>query len=218
MILNQLDNKIKQMQDLQKLKLRKQKQEQQKATEEKFRKLIQKVHDFLKVYAYITQNLDFEASEQLRSECRGFLEELKKSIELGNIDKELLNSSDARFNEILKSIESEWEGHHSSLTSNVINYLKVISGIDSARVASCISGINSAKEWSLKESNYIKLRNALDNANDLILSLNLNEDVMAFLTKMTVGQATVQDLNETVLVWIKKEGLDKKIRLSFVAH
>ena len=60
-----------------------------------------------------------------------------------------------------------------------------------------------------------KLKTSLDIANDLIFSLKLKQPIVEFLTKMTSGRATVEDLDETILAWISEEGISKKIKLSF---
>ena len=49
----------------------------------------------------------------------------------------------------------------------------------------------------------------------MIQSLNLDDGIISFLTKMNTGQATIDDLNEVVLEWIRQEGLESRIRLKF---
>lgn len=65
---------------------------------------------------------------------------------------------------------------------------------------------------------YKKLKKALDSADSLIEKMSLDQDIIEFLTKMTSGRATFYDLNDKVMDWIKKESLEKRVKLSFTAR
>ena len=51
---------------------------------------------------------------------------------------------------------------------------------------------------------------SIESANVLISGLGLDEQIIAFLQKMNSGKATVVDLDEKVINWLKTEALDKK--------
>lgn len=59
------------------------------------------------------------------------------------------------------------------------------------------------------------MNNSLSDANALIAGLGLDQQIIDFLQKMNSGKATVVDLDENVLKWLKTEALDKRVRLSF---
>ena len=56
----------------------------------------------------------------------------------------------------------------------------------------------------------------MSSAEALIKSLNMDQEIIKFLEQMTEGKATLLDLNEKVLAWIKRESLEGKIKLSFI--
>lgn len=62
----------------------------------------------------------------------------------------------------------------------------------------------------------MQLADAMESGATLIQSLNMDQEIVSFLTKMTSGSTTTVDLNEKVLGWIKSEGLERKIKLSFL--
>ena len=65
---------------------------------------------------------------------------------------------------------------------------------------------------------YKNLKKALDSADSLIEKMSLDQDIISFLTKMTSGKATIFDLNDKVMDWIKKESLEKRVKLTFTAR
>ena len=48
------------------------------------------------------------------------------------------------------------------------------------------------------------------------MELGLDDEIIAFLQNTNSGRATLQDLNDKVLAWIRDEQLERKIRISFV--
>ena len=60
------------------------------------------------------------------------------------------------------------------------------------------------------------MNQSLAEAKDLIDGLGLDQQIIAFLQKMNNGKATVTDLDENVLRWLRDESLDRRVKLSFV--
>ena len=81
-----------------------------------------------------------------------------------------------------------------------------------------MDNIKTAEIWTTDVSALTKMKNAMENAAILIQSLNMDQEIVSFLTKMTSGSATIVDLNEKVLGWIKSESLECKIKLSFLSR
>ena len=61
-----------------------------------------------------------------------------------------------------------------------------------------------------------QMHNGLNEADYLIMELGLDDEIIAFLQNTNSGRATLQDLNDKVLAWIRDEQLERKIRISFV--
>ena len=56
----------------------------------------------------------------------------------------------------------------------------------------------------------------IDDADQLIRKLGLDDEIIYFLQNTNAGRATLKDLNDKVLNWIRCEKLEDKIRISFV--
>lgn len=215
MIIALLDKKIKEMKDLQRLRQKKQNQDKQAATDAKYKDLVLRVQTYIKVYEYITKNLKFNPSIELVDSSKALLLELQSATNDGDADFDTVNSAEKNYKNVIKTITSEWEQHYKKLTGNTTNSLKIIGGIDAEKVKACLADIKAAEKFNLQKSIFVKLKSALDVAEELITSLKMEPPIVAFLTKMTSGQATIEDLDETILSWISEEGLGKKIKLSF---
>lgn len=61
------------------------------------------------------------------------------------------------------------------------------------------------------------MKSAIDEAEKLIDSLGLDEEIKTFLSKIRNGKATLEDIfsaDDKILNWIKKENLQRKMYVS----
>lgn len=215
MILDLLNRKIKEMKELRRLEAIRANKAQQDATDAKYQSYINDVHKTVEALHLANDLLHFGISTELKTQIEGLLLQNQEITKSGFADKDVLSSAQASFRSLNTGLKKEWDNHFSNITATTISTLKVISAIDNSKVSQCISDIDSAKFWSDDKSVLKKLKTALDDASNLINSLNLDEGIIAFLTKMNTGRATLSDLDETVLRWIKQEELESRIKLTF---
>ena len=105
--------------------------------------------------------------------------------------------------------------HDRELTNATISTLRVISRIDSEQVTRCLEGISKGEIWTVNTSDYKTMSVSLADAKTMIAGLSLDQNIISFLQKMNNGKATVEDLDEKVMNWLKNESLEKRVRLSF---
>lgn len=216
MIFDRIDQRIGEMKNLRRLELFKANCVQQEATDAQYRTLVEQVESFVKAIAYVRDNLQFAVSDTLQSDLEILLESLKDVTKTGYAEKEAVEKVETDFKAIRTIVRKDWGKHFSALTFTMMNTLRVISGIESEKVRSCITDIKTAESWSVDVEIFVNLKRAMEDAASLIQSLNMDQEIILFLTKMTSGKATIADLNEKVLNWIKNENLEKKIKLSFL--
>ena len=94
--------------------------------------------------------------------------------------------------------------------------MQVISGIDTEKVSKCLEGIAKGASWTTSIGDFKAMNQSLAEAKNLIDELGLDPQIIAFLQKMNNGKATVMDLDENVLRWLRDEALDRRVKLSFV--
>lgn len=218
MIFDIIDTKIKDMKSLRRLELAKKNQAQQLATDSKYKSLIEQVNAFSSALIYSRDNLQFSISDTIQPGLLSLLKSLKDAISSGYADKAAVAKTETDYKGLQAIVKKEWNKHFLSYTLTTTNTLKVISGIDSERINGCITDIKAAETWTVDTTVLATLKKAIESANDLICDLNMNQETVLFLTKMTSGKATIADLNENVLTWIRKEGLETKIKLSFLSR
>lgn len=218
MIFDIIDRKIKDMKNLRRLELIKANQAQQLATDAKYKALVSQVSSFSTALVFARDNLAFPITDTIQPELRVLLDSLKNIVSTGFAEKDFVTKAETDFKTLQTLTKKEWSKHFGSFTSTTTNTLRVISGIDAERITGCLAEIKAAENWTVDLSVLSKLKSAIDSAKSLINSLNMDQETVLFLTKMTSGKATIADLNENVLSWIKKEKLESKIKLSFLAR
>mgnify|MGYP003292011255 CR=1 FL=1 len=218
MIFDQMERRIKEMKELRRLETIKANRVQQEATDIKYHNLVAQVKGFINILQYFQTELKFEVSDSYKTEIRALLAKLQEVIKDGYANKDLVTESENDFKNIINTIKKDWTKHHTSLTSTTVNTLKIIGGIESDQVEACLTDIKNASTWQMDVTVYKKLKKALDSADSLIEKMSLDQDIIDFLTKMTSGKATFYDLNDKVMEWIKKESLEKRVKLSFTAR
>lgn len=215
MIINVLEQKIKDMKDLQRLENLQSNREQQEATDAKYRILVTKTHQLVSVIKYLHKDAKIEQEENTKNDILALLYELKMATESGLVDKDKIASSETRLATIQVECKKNWVKQYALLTSARVNTLKAISGIDTEKVSSCLREIQKAETWNTDIDFFKTMMSGLESADQLISNLGLNQEIILLLQNMNQGRATLADLTDDVLNWIKEESLESKIRISF---
>lgn len=215
MIIDVLSKKIQEMKSLRRLEILRDHRAQQDATDTRYRALVFQVQVFSKALKYSSDNLSFVSSNSLQSDVYNLFLSLKAIVQSGFADKDGVTNAENNFKAIQNGIKKEWSKHYSIYTASTVSTLKVIRGIEFEKVDACISDIKAAENWSSDLAVLTKLKEAMSRAEALIKSLNMDQETIDFLAQMTAGKATLLDLNEKVLAWIKRESLEGKIKLYF---
>ena len=218
MIFDVLDQKMEEMKDLYRREEVRANQEKQAAVDRKYRGLVEEANLFVCSVGFVRDTLEFPVSEELRTDCLTLLDELEAAVSTGYAVQESVKKVKRRYDALHGQMKKAWSAYFRSYTAGTWNTLRVIRSIDEETVDRYIEQIEAAKDWSAGIPAFAGLMATLMYAKKLIQSLEMEEETVEFLTKMTSGKATAADLSEGVVAWLRKEGLEKKIRLSFLAH
>lgn len=212
-ILDRLSRCVKSMQKLHSLEVQKANKAQQDIVDNNYRRIVEKTELLCKAVQYARVYLDF------RAECLpdvfsllSFLQNvgLRGLVEQGQVDK-----ATKAFIAAQDKTKKEWAKHYQALTGSTVSTLKTIKGLDENNITPCIAKIDAASAWDSTVTTLINLHDALIQANEIIQDLKLDQEVTTFLGKITAGRATLEDLNENVLQWLRNEQLLSKIKLAF---
>lgn len=164
---------------------------------------------------YAKNNMSFQLSNPVIDEISSLLVAHKEAVQSGYADKDIVLQVETDIKTTQNNIKKEWTKKYKSITDATISTLKVISDIDADKVSECLEGIERGENWTTDINEFQAMNSSLQNANILISSLGLDAEIITFLQKMNSGKASVVDLDEKVMGWLKKEELDKKVKLSF---
>ena len=141
---------------------------------------------------------------------------LEQIVASGLASPDGIINADNTFKTLQSRMKKEWSKQYADLTGATVSTLEAIRGIDPDNVGSCLRKIQPAENWDLDVERYKTMHNGLNEADYLIMELGLDDEIIAFLQNTNSGRATLQDLNDKVLAWIRDEQLERKIRISFV--
>ena len=183
----------------------------QKSIDEKFKKIVFDTKKYLEIIKYC--NTEFEFNVQCVDQLKDLLKSLNDCVSDSFVDEEMYKISEKNFKIVEKQIKSEWELFHKSKTISIKNTLNIIFNINKFNVERCLIDIGAAEKWESDIQKYQQMKKGLDDAQNLIANLNLNDDVVVFLKKISTKRATITDLTPEIIDWIYKENLEKKIKI-----
>ncbi len=215
MMIDVLSKKIKDMKELRQREERRDNKVAQDALDLRYKSLTTQIHSLMAALQYTKENMQFQLSDTILSDLEKLLTEQKAVIRSGFAEKDAINQAETDFKNIQQSIKKEWSKQYLTLTNATISTLQVISGIDSEHVSKCMEGIAKGSVWTSSIGDFKTMDHNLSEAKTLINGLGLDSHIIAFLQKMNNGKATVMDLDDNVLRWLKEESLDKRVKLSF---
>ena len=77
--------------------------------------------------------------------------------------------------------------------------------------------IKKAATWNTSVENLNYLKQGIQEANQILTEIDLDENspILAFLRLVSEGNATILNLTDDILAWIKKENLAEKLFINF---
>lgn len=215
MMIDVLSKKIKDMKDLRQREERRDNKAAQDALDLRFKNLTTEIHSLMMALHYTKENMQFQLSEAILSDLEKLLNEHKGTVQSGVAEKEAITQAEADYKVVLQNVKKEWTKQYAVLTNSTVSTLQVIIGIDNEQVSKCLDGIAKGSTWNGSIGDFKTMDKSLVEAKTLIDGLGLDLQIIAFLQKMNAGKATVMDLDDNVIRWLKDEALDKRVKLSF---
>ncbi|MBR4341938.1 MAG: hypothetical protein IKP88_04360 [Lachnospiraceae bacterium] len=167
------------------------------------------------------KNSNFRPSDSIISGLRSFLSSCNKVIQLGAANESTTQYISTELKKINTGLDQEWSDYYSNIAMHIIGLLDVIKSIltDDKKVIYASNKIRKAANWNTTIENYNYLKQGLEEADQILNDLGLDEDseVLSFLKLVRDGNATILDLTDEVLKWIKTENLADKMFIS-LAH
>lgn len=156
-------------------------------------------------------------SEQLENlnHCINICGEKTSNSTLTSADVSALNST---FSTCLLAAEQVWKASASDKADGIYASLNSLKGLLPNRenteelLKRLVVGKNSLPKSGKAVTSFLK---DVESAEKLVNSLKLDAEIEIFLAKVRTQQATLTDLNDHVLAWIKENHLTGKLKIRF---
>lgn len=216
MIAEVIERQISRMKNVLKLESVKSNKEQQEKADESFRLVVNSACGFSRAVSFVDQALSFKASDSLLGDLRSLLSDLKEEASSDFVDGQSVKGMNARLSKIQKQMANEWAEAYPALAS-IRETLYVVEDIEPERVGRCLADLKSAENWTNDLSVLGRFSKALSDSEALIDGLNMDKNVILFLRKIADGSARLSDVNDDVRLWLGKEDLEGRVKLTFVS-
>ena len=125
-----------------------------------------------------------------------------------------LRNYNKKFRELL---ECEWERFYINKTKETLNLLGAIHGIvpDKDKVYYASNKIKQCSGWYVVNKKLNSLCMGIKEANDIIDDLDIDNDIIVFLKKVSNEEATLLDINDKIKDWIDNKHLGRKFNITF---
>lgn len=216
MIFDDLVTTTKAMQDLQRKTAIKNNKAMQDNTDTKYRLLLTQANQFVDVIEYLYTVIGVPKKYEILVSISKLMNDLEQIVVSGLASQEGVTNADNTFKTLQGNMKKEWSKQYTDLAGSTVSTLEAIRGIDPDKVGNCLQKIKSAESWDLNVRIFQILHAGLNDAEQLISDLGLDDEIIMFLKNTNSGRATLSDLSDKVLKWIRDEQLERKIRISFV--
>ena len=176
---------------------------------------IARMYNLNKVLVYLRDEFNFELSNASQSNYSKALETAKRIYMTSTFDDVEVNGVNEKYKALEKTVGNEWKQFYKELTNNTLSILNIIKGVNTDKISNYIDKIKAVEIFTFDLEKYKRLKRALDDSSELIDNAELDDDIKQFLIKMNKGKATINDLNEKNLTWIRNMHIGSNIKLLF---
>ena len=217
MMLSALDKCILEMNEIKELEKASNDSQKQEKIDRTFRDTVSESERVILAIKSSNQQFCFKLSREQKQKLAAILKSCLEAIERGNIQETTANYQLQELNRVKKAILQEWATHFSSVTEQKIRMLQTIKGIasDKNKIDYAVNKMNYGKSWDYKQENLDMMAKGIVEADDIIQSLGLIDEVTEFFEKVVAGKAHIGDLTPKIISWIEGKNLSSKLRINF---
>ena len=168
----------------------------------------------IKGYAICKKYEHISFSEKTTEEIARWVEFSRKTFE----QKTVINP--AKYQESVKNlserIQNEWKNQTDDYLADIkeeLGILKLVSN-DKLEIQKILVCLNNFSNWPSSEESADQYESAIKKANDILAQMEFDDEIAEFLKKVKNKEASLLDLSDSIIAWIRKENLSGNIMLS----
>lgn len=185
-------------------------------TDTKFRLVLSQSKAFVDTLEYLYLEAKVCKNNDIINAISELFKMIEEAIASGLAINDEVNKCDNSFKQLSGEMKKEWSKQYASLSSATLSTLDAVKGIDSENVEKCVQKIKNANTWECSIKTYKTMFEGIGDAELLIDKLGLDDEIIEFLQKTNSGTATLKNMNDKVLNWLRNENMENKIRISFI--
>lgn len=164
------------------------------------------------------RHLKFSPSSDLVKQIKRMLSVLHSCIDTGLVQENQAKGLSSSIKEIKDSISGEWKIFYGEIADKRISTLTTVQSItpDRTKTGYVINRIRNGSTIDYGDSRNLKmLSDGIKEADAILESLELTDEILQFLDKVSAGRATLLDYTDSVKKWISEENLNMKFSIRF---
>jgi len=218
MIIEEMNKCIIDMQTIQQLEQASKDSEKQDKIDSLFSATVIDNDKIIKLIDSARSYVSFVPSPELKDMLRQILNDALESTRIGAVQDASIKYLQGKIKSAKEQLATEWGDYYSLISEKIISTLGTVKEItpDREKTGFVINNIKNGAVISYENSDRMRLLSeGLKNANTILDSLGLTEEIMLFLDKVSEGNANVTDLSDSILEWIRSENLINKFVIAF---
>ena len=185
----------------------------------KFKQLVVSVKQTIVEIQTAVENSKFRPSTEVMSGLNGIIKNCEQVVKVGAANAATTGFIEGERKKVYDEVGQDWLAYYQGATAHIISLLEIVKGIltNEDRVKYATNKMRRAASWSKTADNYRFLNAGLADAEKILKDLDLDEDsdILAFLKLVSEGKATIRNLTDEILAWIKAENLEDKMHIGF---
>ena len=182
----------------------------------KFKQLVVSVKQTIVEIQTAVENSKFRPSTEVMSGLNGIIKNCEQVVKVGAANAATTGFIEGERKRVYDAVGQDWLDYYQGATAHIISLLEIVKGIlpNEDRVKYATNKMRRAASWGKTADNYRFLNEGLADAEKILKDLDLDEDsdILAFLKLVSEGKATIRNLTDEILAWIKAENLEDTIK------
>ncbi|MBD5135512.1 MAG: hypothetical protein HDT39_06045 [Lachnospiraceae bacterium] len=171
----------------------------------------------VKGYAVCKKYSHVNFSDKTIDELNKYIDYSKKTFE----QKTVINPAKYQdgVKKLSEKIQSEWKSQTDDYLAAIkeeLGILKLVSNEkqEIQKIQKIIVCMNNFSNWPVDENVSSQYEAANEKANEILSKMEFDDDIAVFLRKVKDKEASLLDLTDPIIAWIRKENLSGNIMLS----
>ena len=174
------------------------------------------MNNILKDYLKNNNDLNFKETKYINNQISTILHNINDN-DFSNY--ELIKNIESTVDRYYSNLRYYWRQSHIKDTSGTKSMLLILEKLydDSTKILQIRSKINKLENrWPFTAEVLKLMQEGINEASLIIKELKVSSNIQDFLQKASTGEASIIDLDDEILIWLKDNKFENKVKLSFI--